>query len=230
MLRHPHHYTISLLKHLLDKADHTLFPQERLEEMKQEYMKLSKDHSISQRTIEATIARLGKEIWPYQEALEELYRRHGKKREAELMHAKLSPALQGKYVEFIAKGGSLSDFRRGSDTEVYFTPEEKFEIGQVVVDVGYAVLKEIASACRLDRKDECESVIDDHKEKLKRIEKKLEVLRALAGESEQWRLEIEDKIKTFEDAFGYLARTFHEEDLNGAIDYYQGIIESPEFS
>lgn len=226
---HPHHYTLSLLKHLLDKADHTLFPQTRLEELKKEYERVAADQNMGERQIEDTISRFGKEIWPYQEALEELYRRHGKAKEEKLVREKLGPELREKYDRFLAEGGELTDFRRGAQVEVYFTPEEKFQIGQAVVDASHTVLKEIAASCNLEHKAECEEVIADHKTKLLRIEKKLEVLRALAGQSEKWRPEIEDKIRAFEESFGYLTRTFHEADLDGTIDYYQGVIESPEF-
>ena len=226
---HPNHYTLSLLKHLLDKADHTLFPAKRLEEMKKEYERMSQDPSADQPRIESVISRFGREIWPYQEALEELYKRHGKAREEKMVREKLDLALREKYDRFLSAGGDLADFRRGAEVEVYFTPEEKFQIGQAVVDTSYAVLREIAKSCALDLKGECEEVIQDHQEKLARITKKLEALRALAERSEKWRLEIEDKIRAFEQSFGYLTKTFHETDIDGAIDYYQGVIDSPEF-
>ena len=86
-------------------------------------------------------------------------------------------------------------------------------------------MREIAGSCRADKQPECEEVIEDHRKKLARIEKKLLVLRDLARNSDTWRAEIEDKIKVFEHAFGYLEKTFHESDIDGTIDYYQGIIE-----
>lgn len=226
---HPHHYTLSLLQHLLAKADHTLFPQDRLEEMKKEYAQTMGDHEVPQVQVEQMASKFGREIWPYHEALEELYRRHGKSKEEERVREKLNPQLKEKYDRFLTGGGSLNDFRRGAELEMYFTPEEKFEIGTTVVDAHHAVLQEIASSCRLDLRSECEEVINDHKQKIERIEKKLTLLKDLASRSEKWRPEIEDKVKTLEEAFGYLERTFHESDLDGAIDYYEGVIESPEF-
>ena len=226
---HPHYYTLSILKHILNKTDHTLFPQERLEEMKKEYEKLEADSAVTQTQIEDMIIRFGKEIWPYQEGLEELYRRHGKAVEEARVKEKLNPQLKTKYEQFLSSGGSLSDFRQGSATELYFTPEEKFELGQAVLDAHATTLHEIASSCRADKQHECEEVIADHKQKLTRIEEKLKILKDLSARSEKWRPEIEDKIRTFEESFGYLERTFHESDIDGAIDYYDGIIRSPEF-
>ena len=226
---HPHHFTLSLLKHVLGKTEHTLFPADRLAEMQKEYECLAADPSATQEQIEQVAVRFGKEIWPYQEGLEELYRRYGKKLEEQRVKEKLTPEVRQKYEQFLAAGGVLADFRRGSDTEVYFTADEKYEIGQAVVDAHVTTLQEIASSCRADKKNECQEVIDDHKQKLERMEKKIMALKALAGVSEKWRPEIEDKIKTFEEAFGYFERTFHESDLDGTIDYYQGVIESPEF-
>ena len=226
---HPHHYTLSLLKLLLDKADHTLFPAARLLEMKQEYEKIAADPATTQESIEKTIARLGKEIWPYHEGLEELYRRHGKTLEEQRVKEKLGAELKAKYEQFLSAGGVLADFRRGSDVEVYFTPEEKYLLGQAVLGAHATTLQEIATSCRADKQHECEEVIEEHRVKLARIEKKIEALRSLAGRAEKWRPEIEDKIKTFEDAFGYLEKTFHESDIDGAIDYYQGIVAEPEF-
>lgn len=228
MLTHPHHYTLALLKHLLDKADHTLFPAPRLLELRKEYALLAASHETSQTKIEQTIARFGKEIWPYQEALEELYRRYGKKKEESLVREKLEAQLREKYDHFLEGGGDLTDFRH-PDIETYFTPEEKFQIGQAVLEASHTVFKEIASACNVEHKDECEGVISEHKEKLERIEKKLVFLKELADTSEKWRPEIEEKIRAFEESFGYLTKTFHEEDIDGAIDYYRGVIEEPEY-
>lgn len=227
---HPHHFTISLLKHLLDKAEHTLFPQERLGVMRSEYDKLATNPSATLSDIEGTIAKFGREIWPYHEALEELYKRHGKAREEARVREKLSAELRTKYDQFLAQGGKLSDFRHGAALETYFTPEEKFALGQAVLDAHHSTLQEIASSCRADKKNECEEVIADHKKKLATIEEKLTMLRGLATQSEKWKPEIEDKIKTFEEAFGYLERTFHKEDLDGAIDYYRGMIFEPEYA
>lgn len=222
---HPNHYTLALLRHLLDKAEHTLFPEDRLKEMRVEYEAFLQDHEVTQNEIETLTGKFGKEIWPYQEALEELYKRHGQKKEEDLIKEKLHPELREKYEKFLASGGSLSDFRHGAETEQLFTPEEKFEIGKAVVDANHAVLQEIATACNIEHRPECEEVIKDHKDKLARIEKKLDLLRAIAIRSEKWRPEIEEKIHTFESAFGYLSKTFHEDDISGVIDYYQGIIE-----
>lgn len=221
---HPHHYTISILKHILDKTEHTLFPPERLLEMHKEYKRLAADPATTLDTVEKTIITFGKELWPYHEGLEELYRRHGKKKEEARVRETLNPELREKYDRYIAAGGSLGDFRRGSDTEVYFTPEEKYELGHAVVEAHAETMREIAGSCRADKQHECEEVIEDHRNKLTRIEKKLLVLRDLARSSDTWRAEIEDKINVFEHAFGYLERTFHESDLDGTIDYYQGII------
>lgn len=227
---HLHHFTLSLLKHLLDKADHTLFPQERLGAMRKEYEALAGNGSATIAHIEGAIAKFGREIWPYHEALEELYRRHGKAREEARVRENLPAELRAKYDQFLAQGGKLSDFRHGAALETYFTPEEKFALGQAVLDAHATTLQEIASSCRADKKSECEEVIADHKKKLASIEEKLTMLRGLASQSEKWRPEIEDKIKTFEEAFGYLERTFHKEDLDGAIDYYRGMIFEPEYA
>ncbi len=226
---HPHHFTLSLFKHVLGKTEHTLFPVDRLVEMQKEYERLAADQTATQEQIEATAIRFGKESWPYQEGLEELYRRHGKALEEQRVKEKLSAEVRQKYEQFLAAGGVLADFRRGSDTEVYFTADEKYEIGQAVLEAHTITLQEIASSCRADKKNECQEVIDDHRQKLERMEKKILILKSLAGISEKWRPEIEDKIKTFEEAFGYFERTFHESDLDGTIDYYQGVIESPEY-
>ncbi|OGL64982.1 hypothetical protein A3B21_03915 [Candidatus Uhrbacteria bacterium RIFCSPLOWO2_01_FULL_47_24] len=225
---HPHYYTLSILKHLLDKSEHTLFPAERLSALKAEYEKLTSNPAASLETIEKSIAAFGREIWPYHEALEELYFRHGKKKEEERVREKLTAETRQKYEQFLSAGGNLSDFRHGADIEVYFTPEEKYEIGQAVLDAHTTTLQEIAGSCRADKKNECEEVIADHKQKLFRIDQKLTVLKDMAARSDKWRAEILDKVHTFEKAFGYLEKTFHEEDLNGAIDYYLGVLDLSE--
>ena len=227
---HPQHHTLALLKLLLDKAEHTLFPAQELAQLRAEYTQIAADPAQTPTQIEQTIVRFGKKIWPYAEALEELYRRHGQEREAQTVCTKLSGELCAKYQDWLVKGGALSDFRHGAQMELAFSPEEKLELSTAGVEAHAQVLREIAQTCRADKKNECEEVIAEHQEKLARFEKKLTILKALTQKSEKWQAEIEDKIQTFEKAFGYLERTFHESDLDGVIDYYQGIIAEPEYS
>ena len=85
---HPHHYTLSILKHILDKTAHTLFPAERLDLMRKEYERLAADPATTLDAIEKTVITFGKELWPYHEGLEELYRRHGKEKEEERVREK----------------------------------------------------------------------------------------------------------------------------------------------
>ncbi|KKU73281.1 MAG: hypothetical protein UX98_C0009G0012 [Parcubacteria group bacterium GW2011_GWA2_47_26] len=221
---HPYHYTLSLLKLLIDKSEHTLLSPERVVTLRAEYEKLVSDPGVTQEMIQQKIVAVGKEVWPYHEALEELYRRYGKSKEEQLVCEKLNPELRVKYEQFLAQGGSLADFRRGTALETYFAAEEKFEIGQAVLEAHAFVLKDIAGTCRLEKKNECDEVIEDHRQKLARIEIKLGILKDMAVKSERWQAEILDKVKTFEEAFGYFERTFHEEDVDGVIDYYQGVL------
>ncbi|MDP3244652.1 MAG: hypothetical protein Q8M83_03265 [bacterium] len=229
MALHPHHFTLNLLKSVLDGAP-KLFSLERREAMTKEYQALLANQQVGQTEIEEKIVEFGKEIWPYRLAFEKIHNRYGHGKEEEMALAALPPEMQNKFQAFVKDGGCLEDFRKGTVLEQTFTPEEKFILGQTVINIRHRVNVELKTACQKEKATEFNELLEENKKTLVRLNDKINILKGLAGQSPKWEAEIKERVRAFEESFSFIEKSYGEEDIDNAVDYYRGVIEETETS
>jgi hypothetical protein len=225
---HPFHFSLSLLKSVIDNAP-KVFPVRRREEMLKIYETMAANPQTTQAEIEKAIIDFGKEIWPYRKAFQEMYKRYGQAKEESLIRDKLNPELLTKFLEFLRKGGRLEDFRHGAVFEETFTAEEKFILGQANLAVHEQIMEEIENLCQGEKKAEFQELLEEFQELEKRLLEKINILKGLANQNPKWALEINERVRAFEEGFSFIEKTYREEDIDGVIDYYRGVIEFGEF-
>jgi hypothetical protein len=225
---HPFHFSLSLLKSVIDNAP-KVFPVRRREEMLKIYETMAANPQTTQAEIEKAIIDFGKEIWPYRKAFQEMYKRYGQAKEESLLRDKLNPELLTKFLEFLRKGGRLEDFRHGAVFEETFTAEEKFILGQANLAVHEQIMEEIENLCQGEKKAEFQELLEEFQELEKRLLEKINILKGLANQNPKWAPEINERVRAFEEGFSFIEKTYREEDIDGVIDYYRGVIEFGEF-
>ncbi len=196
--------------------------------MQQRALALAADASIRLPEIEKTIIEFGKEIWPYRKAFDDLHDRYGRAKETAMMREKLDPETLSKMLEFVRDGGHLEDARNGALLEESFTPEEKFAIGQALLSAHEAVKEEIEKQCAGEKKAECETLVKYFQEAEQKFMDRVDTLRGMGEASPHWTADILEKVRAFEEGFGFLGREFTLDDVNAAIEYYRGAIEETE--
>lgn len=228
---HPHHFSLNILKSLIDSVPKA-FPAEKHAEMEKAYQVMLANLQISQAEIEETMIAFGKEIWPYRKAFWKMHDIYGGKKEGAVVKEKLSPALRSKFAEFVSGGGDLEDFRHGAVLEETFTPEEKFALGQAELEAHDQVDVEIETMCQGEKQTEFQGMVKDFQVFRDKLIEKINILKGMAQQSPKWAGEIEEKARTFEEGFCLLEKSYNIEDIDGAVDYYQGVIAefSPENS
>ena len=229
MSLHPHHFSLNILKALIDSAPKA-FPAEKRTEMGKSYEALLANLQASQAEIEETMIAFGKEIWPYRKAFWKMHDIYGSKREGVIVKEKLSPELRSKFLEFVSGGGDLEDFRHGAVLEETFTPEEKFTLGQAELEAHDQVDAEIETMCQGEKQAEFQEMVNGFQAFRDKLIEKINILKGMAQQAPKWAGEIEEKARTFEEGFSLLEKSYNIEDIDGAVDYYQGVIDefSPE--
>lgn len=227
MQRHPHHFTLEILRNLIVSAPGP-FPIERRTSMLAECDALVAEPKVLVEEIEEKIRDFGKEIWPYRKAFDDLHDRHGQSKEEALMRDKLDPGTLTKMLEFVRDGGRLEDARHGALLEESFSAEEKFAIGQALLSAHEVVKEELERQCAGEKKAEFVEVVKYYQEMREKLVNRLDTLRGMGQASSKWEAEIAGKVRAFEDGFGFLGRDFFLEDINGAIEYYRDVIETTE--
>lgn len=112
--------------------------------------------------------------------------------------------------------------------EQTFTPEEKFTLGQTIINIRHRLNSELENACKQERADEFNDLVEENKKILQRLEGKINILKGLAGQSAKWEAEIKERVRAFEESFSFIEKNYSEEDIDNAVDYYRGVIEETE--
>jgi hypothetical protein len=232
--RHPHGYTLDLMKLAIDRLPPT-FSEERKSHYADLHARFSRDRQVEYDAIRAAIAMLGKESWAYRKAYEEMYVRFGRASEESFLLQHLDQGIREKYARFLQEGGKLNyietaksaaDMHQPSPFERYFTPEEKFAIDQALFVSREEARREIDSLVT-DKKDvEYAKLVEAYRVKQRAIEEKLEELRGLASVSSKWEAEIVDRVRTIEEGWSVVERGMDVGQLEKETEYWKGTLEA----
>lgn len=232
--RHPHAYTLELMKLAIDRLPPT-FSDERKAHYADLQSQFMKDRSIPYDRIREAIVELGKESWPYRKAYEEMYARFGRASEESFLLKHLDRGVREKYEQFLHEGGkinyietvkSIDDLRAPSPFERYFSPEEKFAIEQALLAARDEARKEIDSLVT-DKKDvEYAKLVQEYRSKQRALEEKIDELRGLAGVSPKWEAEISDRVRTIEEGWSVVERGLDAVQLEKENEYWRGTLEA----
>lgn len=231
---HPHAFTLDLLALAVDRLPSS-FSGQKKSAYRAKLDSFRKDPDAPFEDLQNTLVELGKESWPHRRAYEEMFERYGRSSEEAHLLERLDRGIREKYERFIHEGGkidhiraarSAEDLRRPSPFERFFTPEEKFAIGQALLGARDDARKEVAALVAGVKKDEYASLIESYKKKQKRIAGRIDELKALAGVSAKWKASIEDDTRTLEEGWSVVGRRLEEDEVDRTLDYWKGTLEA----
>lgn len=220
---HPHHFSLSLLKIMYEKAPPGT-PEDLVAAAKADYEKLLADHSVAPATVDETMRKHGLALWPYRQAYEWFYSLHGKLMEEKFILDGLSSELSAKYENFLRDGGSLENFRKGAEFEEFFLPQEKYELGRAEHLAHERTEEELRKMIGKKQADFMAKVEEAVATRDRMLEK-IQVLRGLAKRGETWKDEVSRRVEVFENSLAGLERSFREADIDTAINYYYDAIK-----
>lgn len=232
--RHPHAYTLDLMRIALEHLPPT-FSEAKRKNFAKRLDRYLNDRQAPYEEIQETISELGKESWVYRKAYEDAYSRYGRASEEAHLLENLDRGIRDKYERFIHEGGkigyiagakSLDDLLKPSPFERYFTPEEKFAIEQALLEAHDAARKEIDELVLDKKKDEYARLVKEYKARQRVIESKIDELKHLAGISRKWRSEIEDRVRTIEEGWSVVEQGLDIPMLQRETEHWRGMLES----
>ncbi len=233
-MRHPHVYTLDLLRIAIEHLPPT-FSEAKKKTYAKRLARYMNDPAARYEEICETIAEFGKESWAIRKAYEEMYAQYGRASEEAHLLENLDQNVRGKYEQFIHEGGkigyiattrSLEELLRPSQFERYFTPEEKLSIAQALLAARAASRVEIDELLHGQKKDEHAALVKEYKVRGRMIESKLDELRRLASISKKWRSTIEDRVKTIEEGWSVVEQGLDIADLEKETEHWKGVLQS----
>lgn len=222
-MAHPNFFTINLLKNLILTAPIT-FPKARKAEMLAKADQYLSDFEVAIGTVAETMINFGKEIWPYRESYQKLYEQYGRKPEEERLAAFLSGGLKEKYQKFLADRGNIEKIKVGSPSlESYFSPDEQAAVVEAELKAHDEAHGQIEKMILTDKQEEYQTWLEQYKNEEHQITERLMELKKIAERAPVFADEIAEKIKTFEEGFGFLDHPVGMADVQSEIDYYLGV-------
>lgn len=232
--RHPHAYTLSLLRMATAKLPPGFDDGER-ERYRRAVERFEAHPETQYEDIRALIVEIGRASWPFRKAYEEMYRTYGRASEEAFLLENLDEGIRGKYERFIHEGGKINHIERATSAEDlmnpspferYFTPEEKFAIEQALLVARDQARHEIDQLLMGEKREEYEALVDEQKTRGERLERMIDDLGSFLGLSERWDPVLRDRLRTIEEGWSIVEPGMDEERLEKELEYWRGTLAS----
>lgn len=222
-MQHPNFFTINLLKNLILTAPVT-FSKTRKEEMLNKAEEYLNDLNVEAANVSETMINFGKEIWPYRESYQKMYEQYGRKPEEERLAVFLSGNLKEKYKKFLIDRGNIEKIKTGTlNLESYFSPDEQAVVVEAELKAHDEIHGQIEKMILTEKQEEYQALLEQYRNEERQITERLAELKKIAERAPQFADEIAEKVKTFEEGFGFLDHPVNIADVQSEIDYYLGV-------
>ena len=221
-MTHPFENELFLLKKAIDKIPFTFSDEDKLG-FEAKFKEFEADENVTRDKIEEQIVEIGKAVWPYRKAYEDMVSTYAQEKLEEFFKKHLSAPTLEKFEQFIKAGGNIKDFRRGKEFEEAFTPEENMEIEKALFDVQEDI-KEFMKNIVQENQAEYEESLSIYTQKQEDLLNMMQSLKGMASKSEKWASEILNKVRDLEQGWSVVERDFDEDKIKHEIEYWQGVL------
>ena len=216
-------HTVDIFKHMANELP-PLLPEEIKKEINHALDHLENDFTIGIEEVENIIISLGKKVWPYWKAFDEMVVFHQGQMGEKFLEGKMSMELKKKYKLFKEHGGTYRDLRSGAPAN-FFEVEERQKLAEFLVDVEKDLRQYVAQAVLSTERKKYEGLILDLQVVLDSVEKRLETLRQVAEDEEEHPKlaeEIRAQVRSFEFGMCLLGPRIKIDEVMNAKEHFDG--------
>jgi len=221
-MHHPEvKHTIDIFERMSNNLP-PLLPAEIKEEVEHALEHLHDDFTVSAQDVEEVVIALGKKVWPYWKAFDELFSMAQGKLGEKFLLGKLSPEFKQRYKEFKEHGADYHDLRLGGPMG-FFQSEERQVLMASLVKVDGEIRQHVEQEVLSVDRRKYEDLVVDFQEVLDDIEKRLESLRLLAEDEEEHPSladEVRAQVQAFEFGLCLLGPHTQHHEVHNAEDYF----------
>jgi hypothetical protein len=219
-MSHPHQ---SLLREYKFAIDHLApsVPKEVKDEALKMYESLANDEQASEDQILTALVKTGRAEYPHRHAYHELTGEMAKKKLESMVREHVEPAVQKKLEKLLATGASLSEIVRSALFEEQFTPEERYQVQDGIMDAEEHLKDELVAIIEQDR-EAYEALVKEKTAQMGEIQKQIDRLKELGEKDPKWKDEILDKARLFEAGWSVTEKDPELETVKKEIEYWRG--------
>lgn len=222
-------HTLSIFQRMHDSLP-PLVPRDVVQELREKLATAYEDHHISLEELEDIMIYVGKKIWPYVQAFEEIYQVYEHKLGERLLEQRASPGIKKKFSLFKQMGGTLKDIFAGKVHEI-FEYHERVELTELLVDLKYDVRKHATQAILTHEFKKYIDAVETYGGMIEEINETLENLRRFGSEIKYRDMseDIHDKARTIEYSLVFLGPRISMDEIRGVLEYYEGKVREKTF-
>ncbi|PLX28331.1 hypothetical protein C0581_02730 [Candidatus Parcubacteria bacterium] len=215
-------HTLSIFERIYDNLP-PLVPEEVSGDMGRHLTSVQNNYDISLTDLENTMIGLGKHLWPYMQAFEEMYHVYEEKLAEKLLAQKASHGVRKKYDMFKDMGGSFRELYHGSVNDM-FDYDERQELSGLLVDLKADIRKHAMHASISHDRDMYDKKVEKYGEIIKEINDVIEGLHTFANEEEHedFADDVRDRARAIEHSLTFLGPKMSIEEIRGSQEYYRG--------
>ncbi|MFA6427190.1 MAG: hypothetical protein WCW16_01935 [Candidatus Magasanikbacteria bacterium] len=200
-----------------------LIPSEILELFEKRLEGVRNQHDIALEEVEQIMAEVGKKIWPYMRAFEDVHKHYTDKLGQELLHQRASTGLKRKLQIFKEMGGTYQDVYRGSGSD-FLGVGERQELVGLLIDLKHDIRRHATQAALSHDRPMYEAAIDKYGKMIEEINTVVEDVKKFADEigHDNLKQDIYSHVNSFDHGFSLLGPRVDINEVKNLKGYYQG--------
>lgn len=216
---HPH---ASLLKEFKIAIDHIVpsVPPEVKAAAQARHAALLAKEDASEEEIEAALAEAGMAEYPHRKASQEIAGKLEEETRLALVLEHVDEAVRGKLKKHLDAGVPLVEVVKSDLFETEFTPEERYQVEDALLDAADHVREEVAKAIDPESA-KYKKLVEKWQAHADAIKAKVDELEALAAKDPKWRDEILQKAARFREGFSVTEKDPELEEVKKEIEYWK---------
>lgn len=216
-------HTQIIFDHLLDDAPPGV-PKDIRDDIEKAREQVKNNVALTLEELEDTMVYVGKMLWPYREAFQEIYRIYEGQLGEQYLVRKFSLPMKKKYDVFKENGGTFRDLHSGSNV-AFFTSEERVKLCEDLIEVESDIRAHTVQAVLSSDAKRYAKRVKEFQHIYEDMETRLDALRVMAereGEHPELAAEIRDQIRAFEHGFALLGPKTRHDAVCNAAEHFEG--------
>lgn len=217
---HPHESILQEYQFAIDHLAPTV-PAEVKEEGQRLHDILLADPNTTEAQVSEAMYRTGAQEYPHRRAFKELTSGSIEARRVEIVAEHVEPEVAEKVRRLTESGVTLDELTGSELFETDFTPEERHQVEDALLDADIHIREEFGKDAAADPKAYA-ALVKKWEKRRDEILKKIDELEALKDKDAKLRDEIVDKVKTLREGFSVTEPDPELEDVEKEIEYWTG--------
>jgi t-SNARE complex subunit (syntaxin) len=217
---HPHEYLLKEYQVAIDRLAPTV-PQEIRDRARARLSNLMADPDATEDEIRGALFETGREEYPHRHAFGELTAGGIEARRVEITLEHVEPGVAERVKRLVDSGVTMNELTNSRLFESEFTPEERHQVEDALLDADIHVKEEFGKSVVSDEKAYAAAVKRWEKRR-DDIQVKIDELETLRSRDEKWRADIEEKVKRFREGFSVTEPDPELEEVEKEIEYWKG--------